>query len=154
LVCMIAGIAFGVAPALRSSKTPLAPALTGRGAAAGGAVRKTLVVVQVALSVMLLCGAALFLRSLDNLKQHDLGFVRDRVLMAWVDAAQPGRAQPALLDLSETVLAQMRSIPEALSVGIGPLLTGWVTGGGSEDWRVEGKPPKPGLVTARAGVTP
>jgi predicted permease len=155
LVCMIAGIAFGVAPALRSTKTPLAPALTGRGAAtARGGVRKTLVVVQVALSVMLLCGAALFLRSLDNLKKHDLGFDRDHLLMARVDAAQTGRAQSALLDLTETVRRQMVTIPGALSFGIGPLLTGSVSGGGSETWHLEGMPPKPGLLTARAGVTP
>jgi predicted permease len=155
LVCLIAGIAFGVAPALRSAEAPLAPALTGRGTAgSGGAVRKTLVAVQVALSAMLLCGAALFLRSLDNLKKRDLGFDRDHLLMAWVEAAQTGRAQPALLDLSETVRQQMVTIPGALSFGIGPLLTGSVSGGGSESWRVEGKPPKPGLLTARAGVTP
>jgi len=110
-------------------------------------------VVQVALSVMLLCGAALFLRSLDNLKKRDLGFDRDHLLMAWVDAAQTGRAQPALFDLSETVRREMRTVPGALAVGIGPLLTGNVSGGGSDIWRVEGKPPKPGLLTARVGVT-
>jgi predicted permease len=155
LACMIAGIAFGVAPALRSSKVPLAPALAGWGTAAGGAaVRKTLVVVQVALSVILLCGAALFLLTLDNLKKRDLGFERDHLLMAWVDAAQTGRAQTALLDLSETVRQQMLTVPGALSFGMGPLLTGSVWGGGSETWVVEGKPPKPGLLTARAGVTP
>jgi predicted permease len=155
LACMIAGVAFGVAPALRSSKAPLAPALTGRGTTAGsGAVRKTLVVVQVALAVILLCGAALFLRTLDNLKKRDLGFEREHLLMAWVDAAQTGRSQPALLDLSETVRQQIMTIPGALSFGMGPLLTGSIGGGGSETWRVEDKQPKPGLLTARAGVTP
>jgi len=156
LVCMLAGFAVGIGSALGFAKAPLAPALTDRGSGAGerGGTRKTLVVVQVCLSMILLCGAALFLQSLGNLKRQDLGFDRDHMLMAWVDAAQTGRTIPGLNSLADTVRTQLLTVPGVRSVTIGPLLTGLMGGGGSEDIRFEGMAPKAGLLTARAGVMP
>ena len=156
LVCLVAGIGFGVGPALRFGNISLAPALADRGGDAGrrGGVRKALVVVQVSLSMVLLCGAALFVQTLDNLKRQDLGFQRDHLLIASVDAAQTGRAIPALVVLSETVRQQMLSIPGVIAASMGPLLTGLMGGGGSESFHMDGMPPKPGLVTARSGVMP
>lgn len=156
LVCMLAGIGFGIGPALQLARAPLAPSLTDRGASSGGraSLRKSLVIVQVALSMVLLCGAALFLKTLGNLRSQDLGFDRDHLLIAGLDAAQTGRNLPALANLAETVMRQMLSVPGVRAAGIGPLLTGLMGGAGSEGLYVEGKPPKPGLVTARSGVTP
>jgi predicted permease len=156
LVCMLAGLGFGIGPALRFGKTSLAPALTDRGGDAGGrgGARKMLVVVQVCLSMILLCGAALFLKTLDNLKQQDLGFDREQLLVAWVDAGQTGRTQPALVSLADKVRQQMLTVPGVRSASIGGLLGGSMGGGGSENLHFEGKDPKPGLLTARAGVMP
>jgi predicted permease len=156
LVCLVAGIGFGVGPALRFGNMSLAPALTDRGGNAGGrgSVRKALVVVQMALSMVLLCGAALFVETLENLKRQDLGFQRDHLLIASVDAAQTGRSIPALAALSETVRQQMLALPGVTATSIGPLLTGSTLGGGSEGFHMDGMPPKPGLVTARSGIMP
>jgi predicted permease len=156
LVCLLAGFSFGVGPALRFAKSPLAPALTDRGGDPGGrgSFRKALVMVQVALSMILLCGAGLFAKTLGNLRDQDLGFDRDHLLMAWMDAAQTGRTPAALLALSKRVNEQMLSVPGVLASGIGPLLTGLMGGSGSETLHFEGKAAKPGLLCARQGVTP
>src|SRR5262249_55212745 len=90
LGCLVARFGFGIGPALRFAKAPLAPVLTDRGGDPGGrgALRRALVIAQVALSMILLCGAALFAKTLGNLRSEDLGFDRDHLLMAWVDASQ------------------------------------------------------------------
>jgi len=72
------GLVFGLAPALRSTKPDLAPTLKDQvGAVVGGSggvrLRKGLVVAQVMVSVLLLIGAGLFIRSLRNLRTLDLG---------------------------------------------------------------------------------
>jgi predicted permease len=156
LMSMAAGFAFGAGPAMRFAKTSLAPALTDRGFDAGGrgGARKLLVVVQVCLSMILLCGSGLFLQTLGNLKKQDLGFDRDHLLMAWVDAAQTGRTIPALASLADSVREQMLSVPGVRSATIGPLLTGLMGGSGSESIHFDGKAPKTGLLTARTGVMP
>src|SRR5207253_5734832 len=75
-VSVATGLLFGLIPALRSTKPNLAPTLKDQvGSVVGGGVRfrKGLVVAQVTLSVLLLVGAGLFIRSLHNLQQLDLG---------------------------------------------------------------------------------
>ena len=75
-VSCITSVLFGLAPAVLASSSSLAPALATRGAV--GVRRfglgKVMVVVQVALTVVLLCGAGLFLRTLRNLRTQNLGF--------------------------------------------------------------------------------
>ena len=78
LVPVMAGLVFGLVPALQSTRPHLANTLKDQAAAVlhGGSVklRKSLVVAQVALSLLLLVGAALFLQSLRNLKFTNPGF--------------------------------------------------------------------------------
>ncbi len=77
-IAMLAGIVFGLVPALQSTRPRLADTLKDQAAAVlhGGSVtlRKGLVVAQVALSLLLLIGAGLFLQSLRNLKFTNPGF--------------------------------------------------------------------------------
>jgi putative ABC transport system permease protein len=77
-VAALTGVVFGLAPALEASKTDLQEAMKegGRGTAGGGRawLRKTLVVAEVALSLLLLIGASLFVRSFVNLRQATVGF--------------------------------------------------------------------------------
>jgi len=77
-VAGLTGIVFGLAPAIQASKTDLQEALKdgGRGTAGGGRawIRNTLVVAEVALSLLLLIGASLFVRSFLNLQQANGGF--------------------------------------------------------------------------------
>src|SRR5262245_2126200 len=83
-VSALTGILFGLAPALQSSRPDLVAALKddarGSGASAGGRTRAALVVIEVALSVVLLVGAGLTIRSFIALQQVDLGFRPERVM--------------------------------------------------------------------------
>ena len=80
VVCLLAGVLFGLAPAFSASRIPLAGSLTASSARVIGGSRfgpsTLLVVTQIALSLLLLIGAGLFTRTLTNLKGEDLGFDR------------------------------------------------------------------------------
>jgi len=89
---MLTGIIFGMVPALRATRLNLTPALkqsslgsTGSAALAGSRRRlgEGLVVSQISFSLILLIGAALFLRTLQNLNNVDVGFEREHVLVMW-----------------------------------------------------------------------
>ena len=87
LVVSVMGLLLGLAPALRSTNSPVALALHGesRSVASGGGVfslRGGLIVLQIGLSLPLLVGAALFLHSLKNLRSIDMGFRQENVLLA------------------------------------------------------------------------
>jgi macrolide transport system ATP-binding/permease protein len=88
VVTLVAAIAFGLLPALRASRPDVNSALKDAAAAAGGGaararLRNSLVVVQVALSLLLLVCAALFVRGVSRASQVDPGFsIRDGVIAA------------------------------------------------------------------------
>jgi ABC-type antimicrobial peptide transport system permease subunit len=96
LICVATGVLFGLAPAWQSTRADMTPALKSEsGAVLGGGyarLRRGLVVAQVMLSLMLLVGAGLFLRSLQNLLAIDAGFDAARLLSFSVDLvrATPG----------------------------------------------------------------
>ena len=84
---LLTGIIFGLAPALQASRPDLVPALKDEASAAVQGhrrlnLRNVLVVAQVALSLVLLIGAGLFLRSLNNAQAIDPGFTADKILDA------------------------------------------------------------------------
>jgi predicted permease len=78
VLTVLTALLFGIAPALRATRLELTPALKdGRGSssvAARGTLSRSLIVGQIALSILLLAAAGLFLRSLRNLTRVDLGF--------------------------------------------------------------------------------
>jgi predicted permease len=85
LVAVVTGVLFGLAPALRASKPDLVPALKDESGVEGHHrrwlnLRNALVVVQVALSLVLLLGAGLFIRGLRRAQSFELGFNPDHVL--------------------------------------------------------------------------
>src|SRR4051812_45747416 len=86
-VSLLTGICFGLAPALRSTRIDLTPALKPVGRSIRGGLRggKILCVAQVALSLVLLIGAGLFVRSLAKLNERDAGVDRDTVLIVRVE---------------------------------------------------------------------
>jgi putative ABC transport system permease protein len=93
-VSIVTALLFSLAPALRATHVGAAKP--------GSAVRSTpqnrlgraLVVVQVMLAVLLLCGGALFVRTLHNLNTVASGFDRDGILTMQVEATVPGRTVP------------------------------------------------------------
>jgi macrolide transport system ATP-binding/permease protein len=90
IVSLITGIVFGLVPAMQSSKPDLVHALKDESAVSGRVhkkygLRNLLVIFQVTLSLILLIGAGLFVRSLQNANSIDLGFRADNVLLASFD---------------------------------------------------------------------
>jgi len=86
-VSVLTGILFGLTPALRATRIDLTPSLKALGRSVRGGLRsgKILCVTQVALSLVLLIGAGLFVRSLQKLNGQDSGVDRDRVLIVRVE---------------------------------------------------------------------
>jgi predicted permease len=161
-ICLLTVILFGLAPACRGSKVSFAPILTGRGATADGSggrfrLGKLLVIAQVALSLMALIGAGLFVRTLRNLEAQDLGFARSHVLLVWTQPGPTGRRGPALAEFWHTVQERISSLPGVLSASASN--TGVLNGSQPINvgipWRVEGPAPKPtSLPGARAFIAP
>jgi putative ABC transport system permease protein len=91
-------------------------------------VRRALVIVQVALSLVLVIGAGLFLRSLWRLKAIDPALASDRVVAASLNLTLRGYDEPRGRQLYEDVLARVRAIPGVESVSLAYVLP--VTAGG------------------------
>ncbi len=113
---LVAGLILGLLPALRITKTQAATGLReqGRGIAGSAAwlrVGKLVVVGQLALSLPLLVGAGLLVRTLVNLQHVDLGYPKDDVLTVRVDA-QPAGYDPARQAAAfDALLARIRAVP-------------------------------------------
>lgn len=109
-------ILFGLTPALRATQTHPATAMksAGRGLTADRqrfGLRRVLVVSQVALSLVLLVGALLFVRSLRNLLTLDAGFQRDGLLVTGIDASRLGFMPARRAVLYRELLNDVRKTP-------------------------------------------
>jgi predicted permease len=124
-LCLLTGLLFGLAPALAASKVELYAMVKGAPIGPGRfRLGKLLVVAQVALSLVLLVGAGLLVRTLRNLKSQDLGFDREHLLLVRTDAGQSGRKGAALAELyAQTVerIGRLAGVRSASASGIGPL---------------------------------
>jgi predicted permease len=91
LVAVLTALLFSLAPALHATRTDAAKPAGAGMSSSRSRVRlgQSLVVIQVMLSVVLLCGAALFLRTLHNLEAVDAGFNRQGVLTVFVESTAP-----------------------------------------------------------------
>ncbi|HKB64555.1 MAG TPA: ABC transporter permease [Pyrinomonadaceae bacterium] len=118
-ISLISGVLFGIAPALRATKADLTSALKEK-SAHGRKHRfnlgSVLVVVQVAVSLILLVGAGLFARSLIKLQQEDLGFNRDNVLLASVDTRLAGYKPNELSAVYRQLYDRLSALPNVQSV--------------------------------------
>jgi predicted permease len=129
----LTGLIFGLAPAVRASRPDLWTTLkdtVGSIAGRGGSlfVRKGLVTAQVALSFLLLFGAGLFVRSLQNLKGTDTGFRDiDNLVTFQLSPALNGYDATRGAHFYQNLLDRVRAIPgvkSAALIGV-PLLHGW-----------------------------
>ncbi|MGO4884243.1 MAG: ABC transporter permease [Bryobacteraceae bacterium] len=129
-ISLLTGIVFGLAPALQSTRPDLAGTLKDQvGSIAGGTsvgLRKTLVAAQVALSLLLLIGAGLFIRSLSNLKGLDPGFRTSNLISFAVDPPTNGYQPDRSLDLYRRLRDSLDAIPgvQSASLAIMPVLAG------------------------------
>jgi len=110
----------GLSPALRALATAPAAGLRQTGGIAERRFRwlvgKSLIVAQVALSMVLLSAAALFVGYLSNLENINLGFRRDHLLLVTLDPSKSGYKDSQLSGLYQQLLGRMEAIPGVRSV--------------------------------------
>ncbi len=149
LVTLGCALVFGLAPALQGSTTRLVVALKEAAGAVGAAprrarVRQALVVAQVALSLVLLVSAGLFLRALGRAEAVDPGFSLRRGLVASLDLLPAGYDAAKGTALFRDLLARVRLVP---GVEGATMTSAFPLGlGSSSDFgaRVDGYAPAPG----------
>lgn len=123
---------FGAIPAWRATRLDLTGALKENagslGADAGrGRLGKLMIAGQVALSLLLLAGAGMFVRTLSNLHSLELGFAQERVLLFSLNAAQVGYGDAQRGPFFRRIVAELESLPAVESVSasmIRPLMGG------------------------------
>lgn len=115
VVSVLTGLLFGILPALRVSRIYPAAVLKEGGSVAGGVHKSRLasamVVMQVALSVLLLICAGLFVRSLQHARQVHPGFERDNVLLVSIDLLSAGYSRADGREFQRQLLARLEELP-------------------------------------------
>jgi predicted permease len=124
-VSLLTSLLFGIAPALRASRLGVIPSLSGAARTASGSsgapsrlLPKVLVVAQVTFSLVLLAGAGLFVRTLQNLESQDFGFNRNNVLLAEFNAKFAGYKPQQLNGLHERILSRLNALPGVRSAAL------------------------------------
>jgi putative ABC transport system permease protein len=122
---LLAGALAGLLPALRASRGALLPALRtddNRSIGSGERVRGLLLAFEAALSVILLIGAALLVRSFIALSNVDPGYDARNVLTARVYVTGAASTTERRAQLIETLLARLRASPSVVAAGAGNML--------------------------------
>jgi predicted permease len=114
-ISLLAVLAFGLAPALFATKSDVTNRLkeskTGRTKGTAQRFEKALVVLQIVLSLVLLYGSGLFIRTLRNLEESDVGYRRANLLIAQVDPWAAGNKDPQIVPLANKLMERLRSLP-------------------------------------------
>jgi predicted permease len=115
-VTLLSGLLFGLAPALQATRANLIPALKNETVVVSGGGRRwelgrLLVILQVALSLVLLVGAGLFARSLRNLMTVDIGYNTDQVVTMALDPAQNGYKIEQLRNFYSQLSERLAALP-------------------------------------------
>ena len=116
---LVCAFLFGLVPALRGTQVELATTLRSQGRSLTGvrtrvgrfAAGKALVIVQLTLSMVLLIGAGLLVRSMQHLVTADLGFDRDRLVMVKVSTQKAGYTLARTQALADTLPERVRTLP-------------------------------------------
>ena len=135
LVTGITGIVFGIAPAIRATGLNVNAALkdTGRSVVGSRSVLgKSLLIVQVAISLVLLVGAGLFLRTLDNLRRVDVGFNPQNLMLFRVNPYLNRYDEKRIQILYRDMLDRLGAVPgvKAVAMSQPALLSGSVNSTG------------------------
>jgi predicted permease len=158
LVSLLTGILFGLAPAWQSARPAVAPTLQSEAAGVlggRGRLRRALVVSQVALSLLLLIGAGLFIRTLHNLAVANAGFDTAHILSFRADPRETGYDAVRNKELVKTLVGRLQATPgvSAAAVASQALLEG---GSWNSFMTIEGHPAEPGRnrLTLNNRITP
>ena len=144
VVSLLTSVVFGLAPAWQTSRPDLNEALKEGGKGGGsstrlGQARKLLVIVEVALTLVLLIGAGLLIRSLHRLQQVDPGFDPRNVLTLRLFLPEAKYSKPEQQQaFVEQVLQRIEALPGVQAVGMSTWLP--TLGGGDTYFTIEGKP--------------
>jgi predicted permease len=119
-VALLTGLLFGLAPAVRASRTELGLALKEQSASVAGGVRlrQAVVIAQIALALVLLIGAGLFVRTLANLRGRGPGFVTTNLLLFRIDLARSGYTRAQSKTMLVRALEALRNAPEVENAGM------------------------------------
>jgi predicted permease len=134
---VLTGVLFGLAPAIQSTRVELMPAL--KIVRAGGrrergtrrlSLSRALVISQIALTLLILVAAGLFLRTLSNLHSIQLGFNSEQLLTFQLNARQAGHYDPEIMTFYDRLRAEFAAIPGVRQVTLSdvPLLGAGASG--------------------------
>jgi predicted permease len=123
------GVLFGIAPAFRATSVNVSAALkeTSRSVAGSRSIlSRALVVVQVAVSLVLLVAAGLLMQTLQNLRNADVGFNTQNLVLFRINPSLNGYDERRVMAIFDDIAARLRAIPGARSVALSnmPLLSG------------------------------
>jgi predicted permease len=122
--CLLTAVLFGLAPAMRGSRTDVSGALNASARSGGTAARSTrilpraLIVTQVALCLVLLTLAGLLLRTLQNLRGKDMGMERSQVLLINTNPKFAGYQSERLNTLYDRILNRVDALPGVRSASV------------------------------------
>jgi predicted permease len=109
---VLCGLLFGLAPAIQSTRSAVAPALkSGRMGGPRRRAQHVLVVAQIAISLLILFAAGLFVRTLGKLHSVQLGYAREDILLFSLNARQAGYRGPEIAALYTDLRKRFESIP-------------------------------------------
>jgi macrolide transport system ATP-binding/permease protein len=109
---LLCGLLFGIAPALQATRRDLASGLRkGPFGRTHGLAPHVLIVIQIAMSFVILLAAGLFVRTLDNLREVELGYARENILLFSLDARQAGYREPEITTFYADLRRRIESIP-------------------------------------------
>jgi predicted permease len=132
-ITILTGVLFGLVPALQATRVNLLPSLKDDAGAGGRKLRRlglrdALVISQLALSLVLLISAALFVRSLQLAVTFDPGFAADNLLFASMETSAAKLDKQQTLALYEQMLERTGTLPGVQSVTLSGIVP--ITGGG------------------------
>ncbi|HET9215660.1 MAG TPA: FtsX-like permease family protein, partial [Terriglobia bacterium] len=132
LLCLITGVAFGLAPAFRATRVDVSGSMKEASrslARSRTLLSKSLLVAQVAISVVVLIGAGLFVQTLYNLRSVDIGFNPRNVAIFVIDPRLNGYDAGRVANLYDQLTEQLGAVPgiESVSHSVATLLSGNVT---------------------------
>ncbi len=142
ILAMLTTAIFGLVPALQSARPSLVPALKDTKGSIGGSrrtrMRSTLVVAQVALSMVMLVGAGLFVRTLQASQDADAGFDLEQGLLASLDLLPAGYDQPKGSAFYQRLVSDVLTVPGVTAAGLGRDIPLKLGGGSDTSGEVEG----------------
>lgn len=154
-LAVAAGMLFGLAPAIQATKVDFTPALKEsrvQGSMGGGhrfrpRLGHALIVGQIAVSLLLVTAAGLFVRTLSNLNSIDVGFNRENILLVSINGRQAGYRDAALARFYSGLLDKFREIPgmRAATASNFPLVARYVN---SNSVTIPGRMAQPGDANA------